>query len=259
MGLNDLTVGGSMIAFVFVSLALSLSGAYLSQPLVRSLRNGETGWNEVVGGVLSCFGVFYGILLGLLAVAAFQRLESAEARVNGEASLVAGVYGAARLYPEPTRTELLQIIRKYLQTTVEQDWPTTRVGRIPVDGIVVMRQLRSILHTFVPSGAGQEILHASVIQQLDEIGDLRRHRIYTATIGLPRALWIVVALGSFLNMLLLWLLDTRLANKCVLVGIVASFLGVVIWVLVLLDNPYQGPLAVGANPFQKVLEFTEPR
>lgn len=237
------------------SAALNCVGAVVARPLVRWIRTREAEWNGVVGAVLSCFGVFYGLLLGLLAVAAYQVYETAESRVTGEASLLAGIYGDLRDYPQPVQSELHGLVREYTRVTVEEDWPSMHQGQIPAAGTVRMRQFMQKLHAFQPTNPGQEVLHASVVKQCATLRDLRRHRLYTATVGLPKVLWSVVVLGGILNLVLLWLLDMRLRNQLLLGSIVSVFLGTVVCVIALMNNPFRGALAIEPEPMRVALEL----
>jgi hypothetical protein len=59
-----------LMAGVFV--LFSWLGCFLLRPILRRFVPARSETNAIVGHVLSCHGVFYGLLLGLLALAAYQ-------------------------------------------------------------------------------------------------------------------------------------------------------------------------------------------
>ena len=59
----------------------------------------------MVGDFLQYFGVIYGLLLGLLAVATYQNLSDVEKTVGNEASSLAALYRDVSAYPEPARSD----------------------------------------------------------------------------------------------------------------------------------------------------------
>jgi hypothetical protein len=247
--LFDLPAPVQTAIVVGVLIIFTWLGALIMRPISRWLRRGEDNWNGTIGAVLGCFGVFFGLLLGLLAVAAYQNAEAAEARVIGEASILAGVYNDLGDYAAPARDELKSLLREYVTITIEADWPLQRRGQVPTAGTAQMGRFLEKLHHYEPNTKGQEILHADVLRRCEEVRDLRRQRLYATTLGLPPMLWYVVALGTVINIALLWLMDLERRNHLVLGGLVALFLGTVISVIAMMDNPYRGAVSVGPEPF----------
>ena len=57
-------------------------GTIFLRPILRQFVKHTAGSNDIVGYVLSCFCVFYGLLLGLIAVTAYQNVAAAGANVR---------------------------------------------------------------------------------------------------------------------------------------------------------------------------------
>ena len=74
--------------------------------LCRAWHKEEPRLNEMLAAFFQYFGLIYGLLLGLLAVATYQnRLDVEKSNANEAASLSA-LYRNITASPEPTRTEL---------------------------------------------------------------------------------------------------------------------------------------------------------
>ena len=80
----------ALLAGFFVGF--SWLGAILVRPFLDWFVRGEPQRNDLIGFILSCYGVFYGLLLGLIAVAAYQNYAETEATVNQEAAAVTALY-----------------------------------------------------------------------------------------------------------------------------------------------------------------------
>ena len=65
---------GALFAFVFVGT--TSAGIVLLRRRIRSWIHTEKRANDLIGFTLSSFFVLYGLLLGLLAVAAYQNFSS---------------------------------------------------------------------------------------------------------------------------------------------------------------------------------------
>src|SRR3990172_5825853 len=98
----------AIVTFAFVTVCWL--GILALRPAVRSLVQRQPGLNETVGDFLQYFGVIYGLLLGLLAVAAYQNLSDAEKTVGNEAAALGALYRDVSAYPEPDRSEVQALI-----------------------------------------------------------------------------------------------------------------------------------------------------
>ena len=87
-----------------------------------------SGLNKIQGDFLQYFGVIYGLLLGLLAVATYQNHTDVEKAVSSEASSLAALYRDVTAYPEPQRTDLKNLLREYTRYVIEEAWPLQRRG-----------------------------------------------------------------------------------------------------------------------------------
>jgi hypothetical protein len=94
----------ALFAVLFVGVCWL--GIFLFRPFVRSRLSPDVRLNEILGDFLQYFGVIYGLLLGLLAVATYQNHTDVEKAVSSEASSLAALYRDVTAYPEPQRTEL---------------------------------------------------------------------------------------------------------------------------------------------------------
>ncbi len=72
----------------------------------------------------------------------------------------------------------------------------------------------------------------------------------------PTVLWWVVVIGAVLNIVLIWMLDMEVHVHVLLSGVLSIFLGIVIFLIAAMDNPFRGDVSVGPDSFQLVYEFT---
>jgi hypothetical protein len=242
-----------MILLLVLFVGGTCLGAVFLRPHLLRFAKRENDWNSVVSAVLSCFGVFYGLLLGLLAVAAYENRSGVEDVVTREGLYLLGFYSDLdATYPPEVAEELRVLLREYVSTTIEQDWPAQCRGEIPNEGSRVVVRINQRLRSYAPRDERERLVH----QQ-----ELRRQRLYAVSTGLPDILWYVVLLGAALTIVFLYLFDLQLRNVLLLGGLLSFFLATVIGVIVVLDRPLQGPRAVSVQPFQmlrdRALELRE--
>ena len=245
---------GALFAVVFVGV--TWLGIFAFRPLVRSWIHGERNANDMVGFAFSSFSVLYGLLLGLLAVAAYQNFSSVSDVVTKEASSLASLYRDLQGYPEPVRTDLRGKLREYTRYVIEDSWPEQRKGVIPTGGSERVTAFFNDFIAFKPQEKSEEIVHADALRQFDAYIELRRERLANVTTGIPSVLWWVVAIGAVLTIALVWLLDMEIHVHLILGGILSLFLGIVIFLIAAMDNPFRGEVSVGPDAFQLVYDTT---
>jgi len=109
--------------------------------------------------------VFYGITLGLFAVATWQNYTDVETRVGQEAAAVGTLYRDVSGLPDPTRMELQEDLRQYVRKVIDVAWPEQRKGVVPEDDGLKLSTLQAHLSRFEPSTEGQKVIYAEVYRR----------------------------------------------------------------------------------------------
>jgi hypothetical protein len=239
--------------FAVVFVGTSWFGALAFRPLLRRFVQTQLESTiDVVGYVLSCYCVFYGLLLGLIAVAAYENCAEVESAVTDEASVLAALYRDVSSYPDPDGENLRWLLRDYCRYVIKYAWPLQKRGIIPEGGTTRISAFQEKLYAFQPRTRAEELIHAETLRQFNHYVQLRRLRLFSVTTGIPKVLWYVLVLGSFINIALVWLLDMKLITHLFLGGLLAFFLSSVVFVIAVMDNPYRSNMGVSSEPFKMV-------
>jgi hypothetical protein len=240
-----LLIAGASILFFWV-------GCILVRPILRLFVRSRSGTNEIVGYVLSCFCVFYGLLLGLIAVAAYQNFTQVENNVSKEAVVLAALYQDVSGYPEPHSENLRWLLRDYCRYEIKYGWPLQRKGIVPEGGSTRIVAFHEKLLDFEPHTKGEEIAHAEALRQFNVLLESRRTRLQSVTTGIPAVMWYVVVVGAVINIAMVWMFEMRFITQLVLGGLLAFFLGTMIFLIAAMDNPFRGEVSVSPESFESV-------
>ena len=243
---------GMILSVVFVGI--TWVGIVAFRVLVHKRLRSERRANDLIGVMLSSFSVIYGVLLGLIAIAAFQSYSTTEDTVSHEAASLSTLYHMASNYPPPARQALQQELTRYTLVTIKADWPLQKQGIAPTAGSRRMVGLYATLLSFQPQGEAQVILHAAMLGELNHYVELRRQRLQSVGSGIPSVLWWVVFIGALLNILLIWLLDMELHVHLILGGVMSLFIGLVIFIIAAMDHPFRGTVSISADALRSVYD-----
>jgi Cache 3/Cache 2 fusion domain/Protein of unknown function (DUF4239) len=243
-------VVGALFAFVFA--ITTWSAILIFRRYFHGWFHSERRANDMVGFVLSSFSVFYGILVGLIAVAAYQNFGNVADIVTKESSSLAALYRDIGGYPQPIRSRLQDGLRDYTRYEIDRDWPQQRRGIVPTEGSHRLQQFMDDMLTFKASDKSQEIVHAEAFRQLNNFMDARRARLNSVTAGIPSVLWWVVGIGALICVLLIAMLDMEIHVHLILGGALSVFLGLVLFLMAAMDNPFRGEVSVKPEALESV-------
>lgn len=245
---------GALFAFVFVAATCLV--IFFFRRFFRPWIHRERSANDMVGFAFTGFSTLYGILVGLLAVAAYQNFSAVDDIVTNETSSLEALYRDLRAYPQPIRGGLQDELRDYTRYVIDRSWPEQKKGILPTEESHRVSEFISDLMAFEPSDKREEITHAETLRQLNNFVQLRRVRLANVTRGIPAVLWWVVAIGALINILLVAMLDMELHVHLILGSTLSAFLGAVIFLIAAMDNPFRGDVSLGSEGFQAVYETT---
>jgi hypothetical protein len=240
---------------VAITTGLALLGLVISRPIVKRISGASSKHNDLVSYFLASMGVFYGLALGLIAVATWENYTEVDAVVTSEAAALSSLYRDLDGYPQPLRNNLESLMRDYTRTVIDKEWPAHKHGIALEDGDVILDQLENEIMNFEPTREREKIVHAEVLRSLDTVLDQRRLRLQAVSTGLPAALWAVVLFGALLNGLLTYLFWVEnFTIHAAAVAILACFIALLIFLTAAMDNPFRGEFSVNSEVFQTILE-----
>lgn len=215
---------------------------------------GARDYNEIVGHCLSASGVFFGITLGLLAVGAWENFAAVEDAVTEEASCIGVFYRTIYSYPEPHRSVLAQQVRTYTRREIDVAWPKQRLGIVPGPvGTEMLDQIHRYLSQIELTTDGQKALHSETLSLFSQLAASRRKRLASVSTQLPPIVWSVVFGGSALTLSLMWLfiVENRRLHDLLTI-LLACMLGLLVFLLAVMDFPFRGDYSVGPDAFELI-------
>lgn len=199
--------------------------------------------------------VLYGLVAALTAVSVWTNHSQVSDTVSSEASAIAGVWRDLGGYPPREREAMRDVLRGYTNQIIQEAWPEQRQGRIPRVGVEWMDRFTAELLVFEPRSESQKLLHAETLSAFNRMHEARRQRLDAVNSGLPAVLWVVLlpgAMGCLLLCLFFPIADVR--YHAILVACLAGFVAMVLFVIVSLDRPFQGFMAIPADSYQLVYD-----
>src|SRR5271170_6084741 len=110
-----------VLLVITVFSGFSVLGLYVVQRIVPIEHLKQN--HEVAGVTFGVIGAFYGLLLAFVIVAAWERFDRADEKVEGEAMSLVSLYRLSKGFPQPLQHNLQQAIRDYTEHAINVEWP----------------------------------------------------------------------------------------------------------------------------------------
>lgn len=210
---------------------------------------------EFVGAMMQSVMMFYGLAVALIAVSVWQTYSDTQKIVAGEATAIAVLYRNVSTYPEPQRSRLQSTLKDYTRFVIDEAWPKQKHGIIPYGGLGHMNRMQSQFEAIEPANEAQKIRHAVALGEFNQLLEARRLRLDAIHTRVPGIMWGVVIIGALIGLTTSFFFkvgDVRLHYT--LVGLLAAFIGLVMFMILAFDRPFRGDLGLSPDSYRLVYE-----
>jgi Protein of unknown function (DUF4239) len=211
--------------------------------------------NDIVGHFLAFVGVFYGLILGLVAVGAWDTYNSADGYVQDESARLAALYRDVSQLRDPYRAPLQMAVRLYTWEVINKEWPEQQTGILPSAGEGAMSKIAEKLFAVPTTDSQSQIVVTEAASQFNKLVEARRTRVQSATAAIPGSLWFVLGIGTLIVLMMTWLLRINNKRLDIIINLLTgTMMGTVLAFIVAMDNPYRGEISVSSESFQLIYE-----
>lgn len=240
-------VGG----FVLVSCLI----VFAFRPVVHRLVADTKEWDRALAHVIGTFGVFFGILLALVAVSVYENFAYTRQMTIDEAGRVGALYRATTGLPEDVGNSLRVVLDEYMHAVIEGDFPQQQQLILPDVSDTQIDEFERIMHNIEAEPGDDQVKFQQVLVTFDDVIESRRARIDATALALPPLLWLVIWVGAAVNAVLIAFISVKSKRlHLVMAGLLSLFIGLVIFVTADMDHPYAGSVSVGAGAYERVLQ-----
>jgi hypothetical protein len=257
--LGHLSTPALGICVLAVVVGVSLLGLVLIRRSVE-LSTLESH-KDVAGFILAVIGVLYAVLLGFVAVDVWAQFNDARTQADKEAAEVGNLYrlGVAL---GPQGAQLRPAVVAYATSVADVEWPHMAAHQDESRQTdVALNNLWHAATAVRPQNTAQSAFLLQATLDLDTATQLRRTRILSSDTTLPGPLWIALAVGAIITIGFTYFFGLpRFGPQLLMVAALSAIIGVTLFVVMSLDLPYTGDVAVKPDAMrQTIVDFGHAR
>jgi len=228
--------------------------------MARWFRNNHEDRNSIIDILVAGTGLFYGLLLGLIAVGAYTNYTNADDAATHEANSAGVLYRDVSNFPEPLRAVLRADISHYIDVVVNDEFPSAHTGKLLAAGTPIATKIQSEIASFSPTNFAGNALDNETFRQFANFIDNRNQRLNQMSSGLPGTLWFILVAGAVINLALIAMLGIeQIGAHLMLSGLFAVFLGLMLFLIADLDHPFLGQYSISPDAFETIRNVVIPQ
>jgi len=236
----------AMISAVVVGLVVY----FVSSKLITKYQR-----DELKDPTQSLFRVV-GLLVSLMLSLAFSEV-IAEVRVirnaiEREAVAISDTFANLELFDIERTQAIRTTLVEYTQAVIDDDWPALANDKLGQRTEALRKQLNEALMNLEPATSIQEKLWSFIMADMDALSDHRFIRLDAALAKPP--VYIYVIIFGFLVTMACFGVYRPQGPLVVLVSLYTVFVGLVLFLIMKLSDPFQGDISVPPTAFEYLVE-----
>jgi len=197
-----------------------------------------------------------GTLVSLMLALAFSEvnveMRTIRNAVQREAVAISDTFEVLKLFDIERTREIRTILVEYTQAVINHDWPALANDKLSQRASTLKRQLTEAVMSLEPATPTQEKLWSFIVADIDALSDHRFIRLEAALAKPP--VYIYVIIFGFLVTMACFGAYRPQGPLVVLVSFYTVFVGLVLFLIVKLSDPFQGDISVPPTAFESLVE-----
>ncbi len=222
--------------------ALGLLVYLVSYKLISKYQIDEL--KDPTGNLFRVVGILISLMLSLAFAEVVVDVRKIESSIERESVAIFDTFDNLQLFGGERTREIQKILIDYTQAVIDDDWSALANDKLSERAGVLRKQLTESVMNLEPTTSIQEKLFAKMLTDLDAISDYRLIRLDNALADPP--VYIKVVFLGFLFTMACFGVYRPQAPLIVLVSLYAVFIGLTLYLILALSDPFQG--GFGADP-----------
>jgi uncharacterized membrane-anchored protein len=207
---------------------------------------------EPTNNLFRVVGTLVSLMLSLAFSEVIVELRTIRNAVRREAVAISDTFEVLKMFDIERTREIRTILVEYTQAVIDDDWPALANDKLGQRAGALKRQLREAVINLEPATPAQEKLWSLIVADIDALSDYRVTRLDAALADPP--IYVKVIIFGFLVTMACFGAYRPHAPLIVLVTLYTVFVGLVLYLVLALSDPFQGDISVAPTAFEYLVE-----
>jgi len=231
------TVAGFVVYLVFYKLISKYQREDMKEPTNNLFR--------VVGLLVS-------LMLSLAFSDVIVEQRTIQKAVRREAGAISDIFEVLKMFDIERTREIRTILVEYTQAVIDDDWPALANDKLGQRPGALYEQFRDTVMNLELATPAQEKLWSLIVADSDALSDYRVTRLNAALAAPP--FYVNVIIFGFLITMATFGAYRPQTTLIMLVSLYTVFVGLVLYLILALSDPFQGDIGIAPTVFEHLVE-----
>lgn len=234
---------------MLLATAVGLAVYLVSHRLISTYQDDDL--KDPMSSLFRVVGMLVSLMLSLAFAEVVVQLNTIKNALQREAIAISDTYNHLRLFDLDRTREIRASLLEYTEAVIEDDWPALAEDKLGLRTERLQRRFLSELLNLQADTDHQKRVMSWIEQDVDVINDARLQRLNGALAQPPVYLYVII-FGFFVTMACFGAYRPQ-RPLVILAALYTSFVGLVLYLILALSDPFQGGFGVTPDTFMQLL------
>jgi hypothetical protein len=216
--------------------------------------------NEFVIEIFSdAIGLIFAFILSLVTITAWQSHNDISDSVDKEAVTLMNIYRNLEAYPPSVRDQGRGHLRDFVNEVITNEWPAMKTGQYDTKAYQILLDFANLVQRYKPQDFAELAAQQEELRLLSNYRELRAHRLLNAKPLIDNYLLFILVLAALIYLFyqsIYRMADLR--SHIIMYCSLSTSVSLVFLIILIFNNPFIGPSAIGSDVFEKLLYYYWP-
>jgi hypothetical protein len=233
-----------------ITAVLGLIVYFVSYKLISKYQSHDL--RDPTSSLFRVVGLLVSLMLALAFSEVIVELRTICKAIQRESVAIADTFEALKMFDIERTREIRTLLIEYTQAVIDDDWPALANDRLGQRTSVLKSQFTDAVMNLEPATSTQKKLWPLIAADIDALSDHRVIRLDAALAEPP--VYVNVIIFGFLVTMACFGAYRPQAPLVVLVSLYTVFVGLVLFLIIKLSDPFQGDIGVDPTAFEYLVE-----
>lgn len=211
-------------------------------------------YHNVTSYIFNAFGLLYAVVIAFVVYINWSDYNNAQEQIYNESNYISNLFHNVQGFSEPVKSDMMKCIVDYTDHIYNVEMADMKLGKSDYERNTYYSKLWEYFLKIDSKNLDNPFLYDHCLELLNKISEARRFRYFYLNNTIPSLIWVVMLFGCYFSFSFSFFFGMRTKFPYLILVIGFTFINIILLYLIfVLDHPYQGVNAISYLPMEKIL------
>jgi hypothetical protein len=200
-------------------------------------------------------GILVSLVLSLTFGEVITEWQAIKNAIDREAVAISDTYISLEYFDSEATREIRAVLIDYTQAIIDDDWPAMANDQLGQRASALKRKFTEKVAELKPANSIQKAIRPGILADIDKLSDYRFIRL-NHSLAKPPVYSFIIIFGFLVSMACFGAYQPHFP-LIALVSLCTLFIGMVLYLILAMSDPFQGAIIIDPTPFSYLIEVLE--